>query len=113
MSKETTIVKLAIEVRADTLCFKADAFKATETNKAYKWTGNLIKKTLLKKIDTIFNEVTTFVQYYTWCLPQDIKEMEAALLQHATEVINTRLENTLKLKEALILNPTRKQNLNY
>src|SRR4051812_26122070 len=85
------LVKLTLTLRKDGITATANTFDAFETKKAYKWEGSLIKKSLLGVVDSIFIENTpTFISYFTWCVPENIKQAESSLLDKIKQQLDKR-----------------------
>jgi argonaute-like protein implicated in RNA metabolism and viral defense len=88
------LYEIKIYLSAEGYTYMIEAYEVTETKSAYKWTGKLIKKSLLNKIDSVHHNYGSFMRYTVWSLGEDVPKNKEALLNACQKQIDYLLETT-------------------
>jgi len=102
------LIDLSISLRENEFIYKAKVYEVNETAKAYKFEGKLIKKSLVKVIDSIYDNNRSFMTFSTWCLPEQVSEMEQELKEKCLLKLKERESDLKILNDAIKLMPKRK-----
>ncbi len=107
------IYKIKINLREEGYVFNIDAYMGEETNKAYKWTGNLIKKSLLNQVDTINRNFGGFISFYCWSLGAEVENNKRQLLEKCYERLAYLQDCIYKLSKGIEINNGQKIHENF
>ncbi len=91
------IYRININLRLEGYVYRIEAYEAEETAKAFKFSGKLIKKSLLNKIDTHYHNFGSFISYFTWSLGTHVEANKTFLL----DACNTRVKELERDSENL------------
>lgn len=101
---ETTIYKITFGA-GSTSNYRGSIIKieCNETEKSFKWSHNLIKKSQLMKADSMFrNESPGSIVFYTYCREQDIEEAKNMLFDASIRLLEKFELQVSNLRKSLL-----------
>lgn len=95
------LYKITATLNNKGLSYTIDAYEVTETKLAYKWTGNLIKKSQINAVDSLYRNYGGFLNYFIWSLGDTVLTNKELLKKHIENRVVEMIDTANMLKTSL------------